>query len=256
MYIFNRKKIIKQGMQKHRTETHDVLEHAAKTITERVLWRTTPVDRILIIGHHLHIIKQYLMPVIKSQAEVFFQYDDCVFDSEFIPYGVHTFDLIISFFDIQYLNDVPGYLKQLEYCLVPNGLFMGVFVGGQSFFECAEHLFFEESVSQKVIAVRFHPNISVSSIADLLKRAGFDCPIVDKDSLKIEEDSIYNHILTLRKLNATNKMHEQYPFPKSLIAALHARKSLNIDLLYVTGLGHQKSKKLEGCSKFYALFSF
>lgn len=245
MYIFDRTQLIKQGrMLAECSASHPVLAHACQTVAERLSWRQKPIHRVLLLGAYTLLLKEKLDSILPPTCDIVTQYIDVDFDSEFIPFDENSFDVILSFFDIQYLNDVPGYLKQLEYCLMPDGLLTGVFVGGQSFHDMNHFLLQAESNLSPNVCVRFHPHISLPMTADLLKRAGFDCPLVDLDHFVLEEKTMRDHIDALRHLRATNKMAEQKLFPKKLIPILNTKISISIDLVYISGLGKKLPKYL------------
>lgn len=251
VYIFDRTRLLKQGKILAQCAVHHpLLEHACNTIVERISWRQKPIKHLLILGSYTKHLKERIQALLPHECQIVTQFSDLAFDSELIPFEENSFDVILSFFDVQYLNDVPGYLKQLEYCLQPDGLLTGVFIGGHSFHEINHYLLQTESAISCDVCVRFHPHISLSTTADLLKRAGFDCPLVDRDHFVLDKQSMRNHIDVLRQLHATNKMASQKPFPKKLIPFLTTEIPITIDLVYINGLGKKLPEAIPTCAPF------
>jgi SAM-dependent methyltransferase len=47
-----------------------------------------------------------------------------VADEEALPFGIDRFDLVVSAQVLHWVNDLPGTLAQLRYCLKPDGLLL------------------------------------------------------------------------------------------------------------------------------------
>ncbi len=131
--LFNRSKILKHEKDVSINKPyHFGIHKAAKTLVERLKWRQALPSNLLILGAYNFALTEEIKTALPHfiNDETIIHYDIFAFDSEYLPFQKHQFDCILSFFDIQTINDVPGYLKQIAYCLKPNGLFTGVYVGG------------------------------------------------------------------------------------------------------------------------------
>ena len=116
-------------------------------------------------------------------------------DDEILPFKNHSFDLIISFFHLHLVNDLPGVLSQLKNCLQPDGLLLAAFAGGDTLGEL--RACFEEAELELKGGVhpRIAPTVQLKEAGALLQRAGFALPVVDDDRVQI----LYKHPLEIMK---------------------------------------------------------
>jgi hypothetical protein len=248
--LFDRSEIFKRAKQIHRRKpTHVIIERAAKTLVERLSWTNKTFQDILILGPYSYV----LMDVLKELNPDFLKVNSvqqCVdldFDSEIIPFSKDSFDCIISFFDFETVNDVPGTLRQLYYCLKPNGLLTGVYLGGNSLEALRRYFLEQELIHNEGAGVRFHPTISAEDMSYLLQRAGFDCPMTDHDHYTMNEMTAYKAIQILRNLNSVNALTQKPPYPgKSFARKIIKDESpltISLNLIYITALGSTSSSQ-------------
>lgn len=144
-----------------------------------------------------------------------------VADEEWLPFAPASFDLIISCFDLHWVNDLPGALIQLRNALKPDGLLLASFPGGQSLKELRESVMAAEIALYGGASPRVSPFIDVRDAGDLLQRAGFALPVADSDTITLT----YNHPLSLmRDLHDMGETNALFARPKQLVPkALIAR---------------------------------
>lgn len=259
--LFDRKRILKNTelIQKNRP-SHPLLDDAAKILLERFLWSSFSYRNILILGPYNYIFSKLLQKHLRKNRafNIIVQHQDAFFDSEFLPFSQDSFDCVFSFFDIQWINDVPGHLKQIQYLLKPQGLFSGVFIGGQTFIEikktaCALQLKMKDNAD---FSMNFMPTIHASDGASLLQRAGFSSPLSDREIKKYCHSWIEMHHI-LQHLYATGFIQQTCKWiSKNSAQAIKNIKAIDntIELIFLTALGTlNNTKTLNNSSKFGVL---
>ncbi len=127
---------------------------------------------------------------------------ECDFD-RLIPSLSGPYDLIVWASGLDQTNDVPGALVQCRRLLREDGLLIGAFFGGGSL------PFMRRSFAQldePRPAARFHPQIDVRAMGDLLQRTGFALPTVDCDILALRYPDITRLHADLRSAALTNML--------------------------------------------------
>lgn len=113
-----------------------------------------------------------------------------------LPYQSATYDLVISLGSLGTLNDPVGALIQMRELLLPGGLAMASFVGGQSL-SCLRRAMFEAEPERP--AARMHPLVDPRSCPQLLARAGWADPVVDSYRLTVRYPSLDRLVQDLRE---------------------------------------------------------
>jgi SAM-dependent methyltransferase len=116
-----------------------------------------------------------------------------VADGEALPFGPDRFDLVLSCFDLHWVNDLPGMLAQIRYTLKPDGLFLAAMPGGTTLVELRESLMRAELELEGGAGLRVSPFVDVRDAGMLLQRAGFALPVVDVETITVT----YGHPLAL-----------------------------------------------------------
>lgn len=203
-----------------------IIQAATRTINERLTWFQKPFEKILILGPCSDLLKRdsvFLSNASTQYASIF-----------------EAYHCIISFFDLQTINDVPSYLLKIKKHLKPGGFFTAVFMGGASFLNLKNTLMEIEIRHQCDISLRVHPTIHIADGAALMQNAGFSCPMADIEHYTYQYASLYALIQELRLWRATSQFYE---IPK-IIQKSCAKHIINhqnsfeekIDLIYLTGL--------------------
>jgi SAM-dependent methyltransferase len=105
-----------------------------------------------------------------------------VADEEALPFADASFDLIVSALSLHWVNDLPGALIQIRRALKPDGLFIGIALGGRTLTELRQALLAAEADVRGGAANRVSPFMDVIDAAGLLQRAGFAMPVADNDA--------------------------------------------------------------------------
>ncbi len=118
-----------------------------------------------------------------------------------IPY-----DLVISYQQLHYANDVPNELLRLGRLLKPDGMFLACFLGGQSLVELRHILAETEIAVRGGVSPRVHPMIDRADAAALMQAAGFALPVVDSETVELHYSNLFALIRDLRLLGLNNML--------------------------------------------------
>ncbi len=221
--------------KQNRKETpHPILQAATRTICERLQWFKKPFEKTLILGSYSDLLKSASESLIKASTK---------YASVFEEYNC-----IISFFDLQTVNDVPAYLLKLNQHLAPGGFFTAVFMGGASFVNLKNTLMEVEILHRCDVSLRVHPTIHIADGAALVQHAGFSCPMADVEHYTHQYESLYTLIKELRLWGATSQFDETPKIIKKSCAAhlINSKKPFEekIDLIYLTGLKQTSGERI------------
>jgi SAM-dependent methyltransferase len=134
---------------------------------------------------------------------------DVVAEEEALPFAPAAFDLVVSGFALQWVNDLPGALAQVRRMLAPDGLFLACFPGGASLVELRVALAEAEAEMFGGASPRVSPFVDLRDLGGLLQRAGFALPVTDVDSFTLRYDSLFALIAELRAMGAANALIER-----------------------------------------------
>jgi len=165
------------------------------------------------------------------------------------------FDLAVSLLSLQWINDLPGALVQIRARLKPDGLFVGVLLGGATLGELRDAFARAEIAVLGGITPRVAPFADVRDLGGLLQRAGFALPVSDRERLDVRYRDVFGLARDLRAHGLTNAMSERSrrPVSRALLAALlaqygehHAEEGklkAGFELLYLTGWAPDESQQ-------------
>ncbi len=134
-------------------------------------------------------------------------------DEEVLPFADGSLDLVVSALALQFVNDLPGTLIQIQRALKADGLLLAALIGGDSLTELRQAFAAAESEIEGGISPRVAPFADVRDLGALLQRAGFALPVVDSDRLSVRYDSALALMHDLRCMGATNVLNERRRVP-------------------------------------------
>jgi SAM-dependent methyltransferase len=120
-----------------------------------------------------------------------------------------SFDLVLSLFSLQAINDLPGALVQIRRALKPDGLFIGVLFGGATLTELRQSFAFAESETMDGITPRVSPFADVRDLGGLLQRGGFALPVADVERTTVRYGDFSGLVRDLRAHGLTNVLSER-----------------------------------------------
>lgn len=178
------------------------------------------------------------------------------FDAREMLLAEAPFDLAVSLYSLQWINDLPGALVQVRRLLRPDGLFMAALLGGASLSELREAFAHGESATRGGISPRVSPFADVRDLGGLLQRAGFALPVSDVERLVVRYRDFSGLVRDLRAHGLTNVMSERSraPLRRDTVTALlahyagrHAepdgRLRATFETLYLTGWAPHESQQ-------------
>jgi SAM-dependent methyltransferase len=212
-------------------------------------------DRLMAVTHRFEkglCIGDTVPPEIRPFAQSWHLAD---FDAheELVVQG--PFDLAVSLFSLQCINDLPGALAQIQRLLKPDGLFLGAMLGGGTLSELREAFARAEIATRGGISPRVAPSADVRDLGGLLQRAGFALPVSDVERLIVRYKDFFSLARDLRVHGLTNVMSERsrHPLRRDTLAALlahyaadHAEQGkllARFETLYLTGWSPHQSQQ-------------
>ena len=142
------------------------------------------------------------------------------------------YDLIVSLFDLQLVNDVPGYLARIRASLAPDGLFLAAALGGDSLTELRQAFLAADAEVSGGAYARVAPFIPLRDAGGLLQRAGFALPVADVETHVVRYPSPLALMQELKALGAQNPLADRpgrLATPRLLAAASAAYTAIASD---------------------------
>jgi SAM-dependent methyltransferase len=125
-------------------------------------------------------------------------------EREFLNAGEASFDLAVSLYSLQAINDLPGALIQIRRALKPDGLFLAALFGGATLQELRESFAFAETEITGGISPRVAPFPDVRDMGALLQRGGFALPVADVERLHVRYRDLASLVRDLRAHGQSN----------------------------------------------------
>ncbi|KZS97847.1 S-adenosyl-L-methionine-dependent methyltransferase [Sistotremastrum niveocremeum HHB9708] len=121
---------------------------------------------------------------------------------------------ITSCLSLHWTNDLPGVLIQIREALLPDGLFLGAMLGGDTLFELRTSLQLAEVEREGGLGIRVSPMTDTRDVTNLLGRAGFTLLTVDIDEVRFAYPSIFELMEDLQSMGESNAVVERRPLIK------------------------------------------
>lgn len=178
-------------------------------------------------------------------------------DPEALDLPRRDYDLIVSIFDLDVVDDVPGFLARAGAHLRGDGLFLAAAIGGDSLTELREAFLIADTETGSGAFLRIAPFIPLSESAGLLQRAGLALPVSDVETHIVR----YRHPLALMRelkaLGASNPLADRphRPATRALLQAASAayeqlagdpdgRVRATLEIIWMSGWApHQSQQK-------------
>ncbi len=201
---------LRRGRAAHNVEEADYLHRlAAQELLDRLSMVKREFKDVLVLGGRDGGLAAHLrelgMAVIvadagKSLAETA---GGIQCDEDRLPFGDHSFDLIVSIGVLDSVNDLPGALTLVRRALRPDGLFLGALAGAGSLPRLRSAMTAADA-AEGAASPRLHPQIDLRAAGDLLTRAGFKLQVADSSPVEVRFSSFARLVRDLRAMGATN----------------------------------------------------
>ncbi len=130
-------------------------------------------------------------------------------DPEALELPQRGYDLIVSLFDLDVVDDVPGFLARARAHLRGDGLFLAAAIGGDSLTELREAFLAADAQINGGAFLRVAPFIALSDAAGLLQRAGLALPVSDVETHTVRYQSPLSLMRELKALGASNPLADR-----------------------------------------------
>ena len=130
-------------------------------------------------------------------------------DPEMLLLPRQGYDLIVSLFDLQVVNDVPGFLSRIRAHLRPDGLMIAAALGGDSLTELRQAFLRADSEITGGAFARVAPFIPLADVGGLLQRAGFALPVADLETYPVRYSDALKLMRELKGLGAQNPLADR-----------------------------------------------
>lgn len=177
-------------------------------------------------------------------------------DPEALDLPRRDYDLIVSVFDLDVVDDVPGFLARARAHLRGDGLFIAAAIGGDSLTELREAFLAADSEVNGGAFLRVAPFIPLNEAAGLLQRAGLALPVSDVETHVVRYGSPLALMRELKSLGASNPLADRphRMASRRLIAAASAayeglaqdddgRVRATLDIIWMSGWAPHESQQ-------------
>jgi SAM-dependent methyltransferase len=177
------------------------------------------------------------------------------FDEREFLAAEQPFDLAVSLFSLQAINDFPGALIQIQRLLKPDGLFVAVLFGGATLTELRQSFTAAESEVLGGVSPHIAPFADVRDMGALLQRAGFALPVTDIERLTVRYSALPSLIRDLRAHGQSNALaaRRKRSIGKRLLRTLadhyahhyvqDGKLIATFEMLYLTGWAPHESQQ-------------
>jgi len=200
-----------------------MLRYAAEDVVDRLSMIQRRFDRAVVIGSYHGVVARALeahgvseVVEVEPLAELSALSSGAhkiVSDEEALAFEDATVDLAVSVLALQYVNDLPGVLARIRRLLRPDGLFVGVLLGGATLSELRQVMLEAEAEVTGGASPRVQPFVDVRDAGGLLQRAGFALPVTDVERLTVTYPSALHLMRELKAMGAGNVLHERSRVP-------------------------------------------
>jgi SAM-dependent methyltransferase len=199
-----------------------LIDRVAADLAERLATVTRTFERAVDLGTPSDAVRRALVDSMRADSVIAAEPDAhrlptdflrVVAGEEALPFADACLDLIVSALSLQFVNDLPGTLVQIRRALKADGLFLAALIGGDSLTELREAFAAAESEIEGGVSPRVCPFADVREMGGLMQRAGFALPVVDTDRLTVRYASVRDLMRELRRMGATNILHERRRAP-------------------------------------------
>ena len=127
-------------------------------------------------------------------------------DDETLEFEAGAHDLILHAMCLHWANDPVGQLIQSRRALRPDGLFLGLMLGGETLHELRSALSQAEVDVTGGLSPRIAPMAEIRDLGGLMQRAGFALPVADTVRIDVTYRSVRHLMHDLRAMGETSAL--------------------------------------------------
>ncbi len=188
-----------KALRQHRAQKRQgrfLLTHIAKSAAGRIEDINRTFNSALISGHSGfkdQIIAH--LPEAKKPSKIYTELKNC---------SPASLDIALSLLELQSENDPIGHLIQIHEKLKPDGLLIAAMFGGETLDNLKQAFYAFDLARFDGVTARVFPLINHIQAGQLLGRAGFALPVIDKDSINVNYTRLQTLISDIRDIGETN----------------------------------------------------
>ncbi len=176
-------------------------------------------------------------------------------DSDVLALEPGAHDLILHGMGLHWANDPLGQLVQCRRALRPDGLFIGVLLGGRTLHELRSCLAEAEATVTGGLSPRVLPMAEIRDLGALMQRAGFALPVADSFTQTVHYPDFATLCVDLRAMGETNALAARLRrFTRRAVLAMaeaiyranfsaNGRLVATFDLVFLTGWAPHESQQ-------------
>jgi SAM-dependent methyltransferase len=199
--LFDRKKLGKNYKFSNPEQVDFLLEAVDTNLKERIAFLKKTPQAVMNYGSHKKLTGQWL-----DSAPFYKEYEGPDFDV--IDLDPESIDLFYSCLNLHKCNHLASFFEQIKLSLKPKGVFVGSLFGEytlQELKDCFIKAEFDSSTKPHI-----HPFRSLDDIVSLLRQSGFDMPIVDRDQIIVQYETLPDLFDDLKSLGETNALKARF----------------------------------------------
>ncbi len=181
---------------------------------------------------------------------------EVIAECETLPLAPESRDLVIHAMGLHWAADPVGQLIQSRRALRPDGLFLGVMLGGQTLHELRAALATAEAEVAGGLSPRVSPMADVRDLGGLLGRAGLALPVADTLALTASYETLPALARDLRAMGEGNALAQRLRHPsrraifaraeeilKAEYPAENGRFAISFELIFLAGWAPDASQQ-------------
>ena len=214
-----------------------LLTRAADDLADRIMVQNRSFDRALCLGCSTGYLRRELAArgTLDTKIKDWTDADivsemlppdgGLLLDEEALGIAPHAYDLIISFWGLHHVNDLPGALLQIRQALTPDGVFIAALPGNENLRSLRTAFLNAESEILGGARPHIHPFADLRDLAGLMQRAGFALPVADSDVVDVRYQNPLTLLRDLRGMGESNILMQRSkaPLRRDVLAAALAQ---------------------------------
>jgi NADH dehydrogenase [ubiquinone] 1 alpha subcomplex assembly factor 5 len=205
--IFDRKryKLNKERAAKNFHKYSFLYDESSESIRERIADLRQKFNDAFVYGGFSGDISDITNVI---HADIIDKGDNLVMDEENINIANEGFDLVVSNLSLHFVNDVETAIKSYKDILRPSGIFLGVFLGGNTLTELRQSMAAVDMKLFNGLGTHVIPMIDIKDAGRLVQKAGFKMPVADTEYVQVEYDNISQLYQDLKGMGQGNCLVE------------------------------------------------